>query len=141
VCTALLKEVCYCSILPGVACESLNMQVLFIVWNDVYHHFDVCAITSVGHIEIIDSQNFESSCLCSTDFIIIYSLLLLESVSKSVKSIYNILYLKKKNYRLLIFAMFILHRCPQFCLDSLDDYEDAICLNIEGVLKKEKSQV
>lgn len=38
-------------------------------------------------------------------------------------------------------VVFNFNRCSQFCLEaSEEDCEDAICVNIEGVLKNEKSQ-
>ncbi|KDR12150.1 Fanconi anemia group D2 protein isoform X3 [Zootermopsis nevadensis] len=48
---------------------------------------------------------------------------------------------KFQNYYVKEFTEVSQEGCPQFFLDSLDDCEDAICVNIEGVLKKEKSQM
>jgi hypothetical protein len=34
------------------ACESVNMQMLCTVWNEIHYHFDMCKITKEAHIEI-----------------------------------------------------------------------------------------
>jgi hypothetical protein len=34
------------------ACESVDMQLLSSVWNEIDDNFDVCSITKVAYIEI-----------------------------------------------------------------------------------------
>jgi hypothetical protein len=72
------------------AYESDEKQILSSVWNENDYGFDTWRNITGTHIEIrCDSQNFEISCLCCTNFISAHSSLLLESIFKSVNIIYN----------------------------------------------------
>jgi hypothetical protein len=60
----------------------------------------------------------------------------------------NCIYKNTGNSKLLCYTrvpvlfeivVFNFNRCSQFCLEASEDSEDAICVNIEGVLKNEKS--